>query len=217
MLTAKDVREWFEAFATDMGSDSWHITDRAIGRVSREIVKDFAQAHEQEMSRVQFSCGHPVACIQSGDEGTNHCGWCASEDAHAGEITRLRAQAAEMAEALSDLLEHGGMGGEAKAKAQDKAEQALQSAPTVLDRIKAKRTTNISGDILLAFPWQENGVRVIQAYDSAMENYGNEWVDVIVLEGTNALQEQSKAQEPDSECTVNDVAETKSEQEENDE
>ena len=24
-------------------------------------------------------CGHPVACIISTDEGTHHCGWCASE------------------------------------------------------------------------------------------------------------------------------------------
>lgn len=22
-------------------------------------------------------CGHPIACVVSSDEGTNHCGWCA--------------------------------------------------------------------------------------------------------------------------------------------
>ena len=58
---------------------------------------------------------------------------------------------------------------------------ALQSAPTVLHSLKAKRTVNVSGDPLLAFPWEEDGVRVVQAYDPAMERYGDEWVDVIVL------------------------------------
>ena len=27
----------------------------------------------------QFHCGHPVACIVSDDDGTQHCAWCAAE------------------------------------------------------------------------------------------------------------------------------------------
>jgi len=55
--------------------------------------------------QVQFSCGHPTACIVSDDEGTNYCGWCESEGTHAARITQLQAQLAEMREALDAVTD----------------------------------------------------------------------------------------------------------------
>lgn len=84
--------------------------------------------------QVQFSCGHPTACIVSDDEGTNYCGWCVSEGAHASKITELLAQLAEMREALEWIVD-GVKYGEYSYIAdyahviRNRAKQALSAAP----------------------------------------------------------------------------------------
>jgi len=45
-----------------------------------DLPPDPRQLFSKFADQVQLQpCGHPVTCILSTDEGTHHCGWCASE------------------------------------------------------------------------------------------------------------------------------------------
>ena len=86
---------------------------------------------------------------------------------------------------------------------------ALQSAPKVLYAVKAKVLRNDENGVRLVFVDNDERTRVSQTPFPGVlriqaDSYEDEILDahVIVLEGTNALQEQSKAQEPDKECSV---------------
>ena len=50
----------------------------AIGDLADAISEFVAQA-VANVTAPQFHCGHPVACIVSDDDGTQHCAWCAAE------------------------------------------------------------------------------------------------------------------------------------------
>lgn len=111
-------------------------------------------------------------------------------------IADLQTQMVMMAEALNRLCRAVWYGtDDDRQSAYDQAQIALSAAPHVLDHIKAKRTTNISGDTLLAFPWHENGVRVVQVYDAALEQYGDDWVEVFVCSVKAGCQPGSEQEE----------------------
>jgi len=87
---------------------------------------------------------------------------------------------------------------------------ALQSAPTVLFHGQGPMYPSILTD----FVDMGNAKFEIERLGEEPLVPSGQQVEVIVLEGPNALQEQSKAQEPDSECSVNEGCQAKGKQEE---
>ena len=225
-MDKNDVREWFEAFAMntggDMGIDGWAIRDDQLELACEAI----AQAHEQELRNAQLAilpCGHHASNVVGADAGTAYCEMCELE----GQVKKLQAKEALLHRQVSldigkvavmaDLLrrcadsaweDHGIMGRAAYGALPDEVDAALQSAPKVLwsGKGQARQAGDDGRMILVDLP-----AGAFLLVDGTI--YRRQEVDVIVLEGPNALQEQSKAELPDSECSVNEGRQPKGKQE----
>ena len=134
------------------------------------------------------------------------------------ELGQLRGQLAMMAKALGRLIEiyespRRETTAEERLQAHVDATVALQSAPTVLASLRLmeghgggvgaghRRYASDENE----WPW----VAIDLPFYDPLDLGG---AVVIVLAGPDALQEQSKAELPDKECSVNEGPETKSEQ-----
>ena len=175
------------------------------------LVQAIAQAHEQELSEMEHR-------YQQANQMDSDIAGMAVID-----MKKAQAQVAVMGQTLERIAHDPNDGRALTSKTagyyQEWANQALQSAPKVLYAVKAKVLQNDEDGVRLVFVDNDERTRVSQTpFPGVLRiqvgSYEDEILDahVIVLEGPNALQEQSK--EPDKECSVNDGCQPKGKQEE---
>ena len=188
-------------------------TDNGLEQFAEAI----AQAHEQELSEMEHR-------YQQANRMDSDIAGMAVRD-----MKKAQAQVAVMAEAvgytlvrLKPLVE---LIPPPKTPTEwvEKLEAALQSAPKVLYAGEAVLLQYRDGSQSLMFP-QDKMFGAFTAADEHEYQYPDPdglraapLTRVIVLEGSSALQEQSKAQGPDDECSVNDGCRSKGEQGQNSE
>jgi len=66
--------------------------DHSIGTDAADLIQQLRE--ELKDLRTPLPCGHPITAVHYGDEGTNHCRWCALE----AEVEQLRAKIKSMKE-----------------------------------------------------------------------------------------------------------------------
>ena len=178
-------------------------------RELEERAEAIAQAHEEELAHWK------AAARENLDAAANIAGVL---DEWHPELAQLRAQGAVMNEMLEHCsaifreLEADGIYSE---PFREKIRAVLQSAPKVLWHGRGNMKEDHWGSYV-AIPRGEEFTLTFPPYLTS-DNLGGQQVDVIVLEGPNALQEQSKADMPDKECTVAGKQGQNSEEEEGDE
>ena len=221
-IFCEKILKAFRVAAMDVGDPE--IVSVIAGRYADKIAK---QIRDDQLAIMH--CGHHASNVVGTDPGTAYCQTCELEG-QVAVMAGVLADGVDIAEEVQNII-FGNLLGEEEyddgllesagyrsQELKDKLFAALQSAPKVLFSTEARWIPSDSlenrTDLIFVSCNDLGDRRVVIGTSSPTLPWEGEAVDVIVLAATNALQEQSKATMPDSECSVNDGPEPKSEQEE---
>ena len=202
-MNKQAIRDSFVGYALEVegehGETWWSLPDHVVNK----FVEAIAQDHEEEVGKLRDKVEL----------------WHSLQVAQYDEATRLEAQVAVMAELIEEMSTQRAplyellANGDAWHDWYKRLKVALQSAPKVLYHKQAEISL-VGGTSGWTGLYCDNGGLIgnlLGVLDIRLEG---QRVDVIILEGPNALQEQSKATMPDKECSVNDGRQPKGKQEE---
>ena len=168
----------------------WTMPKELLDDVLEDIAKDIAQAHEQDKL----------------------IGVLEERAGNLAELGQLRGRLAVMADCLKWLddhhvASHGAWHDDAEEYSEQRNNQVLdtipkilQSAPKVLMQCSVVGRTDEYADVeKTIFELEDGGYIYVDDWVLTDEQDGQEFELFVLAEGTNALQEQSKAELPDSE------------------